>query len=110
MDALTHAVEAFIGRSTTKGTRRAALHAIKLISQNLEEVCVNPTNAEARQNMLKASYLAGVAFTKSYVGYVHAVAHTLGGAYGVPHGLANAVILPYVLKNTAKEYIKNYGK
>ena len=98
MDALTHAVEAFIGRSTTKGTRRAALHAIKLICQNLEEVCVNPTNAEARQNMLKASYLAGVAFTKSYVGYVHAVAHTLGGAYGVPHGLANAIILPVVLR------------
>ena len=98
MDALTHAVEAFIGRSTTKKTREASLQAIKLISQNLKEVYDTPKNAVARQNMLRASYLAGVAFTKSYVGYVHAVAHTLGGAYGVAHGLANAIILPVVLR------------
>lgn len=98
MDALTHAVEAFIGQSTTPKTRKASLEAIKLISQNLKEVYNNGKNAEARQNMLKASYLAGVAFTKSYVGYVHAVAHTLGGAYGVAHGLANAIILPVVLR------------
>lgn len=98
MDALTHAVEAFIGQSTTKKTRQASLDAIKLISENLKEVFDNPKNAMARQNMLKASYLAGVAFTKSYVGYVHAVAHTLGGAYGVAHGLANAIILPVILR------------
>ena len=98
MDALTHAVEAFIGQSTTRKTREASLQAIKLIAENLKEVFDNPQNAQARQNMLKSSYLAGVAFTKSYVGYVHAVAHTLGGAYGVAHGLANAIILPVVLK------------
>lgn len=98
MDALTHAVEAFIGQSTTPKTRQASLKAIKLISENLKEVYDNGKNAQARQNMLTASYLAGVAFTKSYVGYVHAVAHTLGGAYGVPHGLANAIILPVVLR------------
>ena len=98
LDALTHAIEAYIGRSTTKLTRQASLDSIKLIYENLEEVCLNPENKDARFNMLKASYLAGVAFTRSYVGYVHAVAHTLGGKYGVAHGFANAVILPVVLK------------
>ena len=98
LDALTHAIEAYIGRSTTKLTRQASLDSIKLIYENLETVCNDPKNKEARFNMLKASYLAGVAFTRSYVGYVHAVAHTLGGKYGVAHGFANAVILPVVLK------------
>lgn len=98
MDALTHAVEAFIGRSTTAETRKASLDAIKLIYENIEEVVADGTNTQSRQNMLKASYLAGVAFTQSYVGYVHAIAHSLGGKYGVPHGLANAIILPVVLK------------
>ncbi len=106
MDALTHAVEAYIGRSTTKQTRKASLEAIKLISENLVECYQNGSNASARQNMLKASYLAGVAFTKSYVGYVHAVAHSLGGQYGVAHGLANAVILPVVLRQYGKSVHK----
>lgn len=98
MDALTHAVEAYIGKSTTRQTREASLEAVKLISENLVECYKNGSNSLARQNMLKASYLAGVAFTKSYVGYVHAVAHSLGGQYGVAHGLANAVILPVILR------------
>lgn len=97
MDALTHAVEAFIGRSTTPSTRRFAKEAVKLVYENLYSAYTDGTNKNARQNMLNAAYLAGLAFTKSYVGYVHAVAHSLGGAYGVPHGLANAVILPYFL-------------
>lgn len=98
MDALTHAVEAFIGRSTTPATRRAAKKAVKLIFENIEEVYNNGKNLEARENMLIASYNAGLAFTKSYVGYVHAVAHSLGGKYNIAHGLANAIILPVVLK------------
>lgn len=98
MDALTHAVESYIGRSTTKGTRAASEEAVKLIFENLEKVYENGKDLDARKNMLHASYLAGTAFTKSYVGYVHAVAHSLGGKYGVPHGLANAVILPHVLR------------
>ena len=85
MDALTHAVEAFIGRSTTKETRADALKAVKLIFQYLETAC-EKGEEEARAQMLYASYLAGKAFTRSYVGYVHAVAHSLGGAYGTPHG------------------------
>lgn len=106
MDALTHAVEAFIGQSTTPQTRKASLQAIKLISENLVECYKNGSNAQARQNMLKASYLAGVAFTKSYVGYVHAIAHSLGGQYGVAHGLANAVILPVMLREYGKSAYK----
>ena len=98
MDALTHAVEAFIGRSTTRQTRSNALEAVKLIFDNLEAAYSDGTNTVARANMLHASYLAGLAFTKSYVGYVHAVAHSLGGKYNIAHGLANAVILPCVLR------------
>ena len=98
LDALTHAVEAFIGRSTTKETRAQALEAVELIFKNLRTAYYDGKNVEARRNMLRASYLAGCAFTKSYVGYVHAVAHSLGGEYNVPHGLANAVLLPFVLE------------
>ena len=102
MDALTHAVEAYIGNSTTPGTRKNALDAVKLIFENLETAYADGANKEARRNMLRASYFAGCAFTKSYVGYVHAVAHSLGGQYNVPHGLANAVLLPYVLEAYGK--------
>ena len=97
MDAFTHAIEAYIGNSTTDFTRRCALDAIRLIVENLPKVYADPSNERARKYMLKASYLAGLAFSRSYVGYVHAIAHSLGGKYGTPHGLANAVILPYVL-------------
>ncbi len=98
MDALTHAVEAYIGRSTTKDTREAALTAVRLIFANLDRAFADGSDLEARRNLLEASFLAGCAFTKSYVGYVHAIAHALGGVYDVPHGLANAVILPLVLE------------
>lgn len=98
MDALTHAVEVLVGQSKTKKTKAAAMQAVKLILDNLENAYADGSNLEARKNMLHASYLAGVAFTRSYVGYVHAVAHTLGGQYGVEHGLANAVLLPQVLR------------
>ena len=98
MDALTHAVEAYIGRSRTKSTKAASEQAVKLIFENLERAYENGSDIEARRNMLCASYLAGTAFTKSYVGYIHAVAHSLGGKYGVAHGLANAVLLPKVLR------------
>lgn len=99
LDALTHAVEAYIGRSTTKKTRKAALKAVQLIFANLQTAYHDGNNMTARKNMLHASYYAGVAFTISYVGYVHAVAHSLGGKYNIPHGLANAVLLPIVLRD-----------
>ena len=98
MDALTHAVEAYIGKSTTYGTRKDALLAVKLIFANIDKAYTNGSDIDARRNMLHASFYAGCAFTKSYVGYIHAVAHSLGGEYNVPHGLANAILLPFVLE------------
>ena len=98
MDALTHAIEAYIGRSTVKETREDALEAARLIAENLENAYRDGNDRTARANMLQAAFLAGRAFSKSYVGYCHAVAHSLGGKYHIPHGLANAVLLPYVLE------------
>ncbi|MBR4096611.1 MAG: iron-containing alcohol dehydrogenase [Oscillospiraceae bacterium] len=98
MDALTHAVEAYIGGSTTKETRRCALEATELIFKNIETAYNDGTNHIARKNMLEAAYKAGIAFSKSYVGYIHAVAHSLGGQYNVPHGFANSVLMPIVLE------------
>ena len=106
MDTLTHAIEAYIGRSTTKDTRKQALMAVKLVFDNLTNAYNNPENLIARENMLIASYNAGLAFTKSYVGYVHAIAHSLGGMYNVAHGKANAVLLPIVLKKYGKKIYK----
>ena len=99
MDALTHAVEAYIGRSTTKQTRALALETVKLVFENLETSYRDGEDLIARANMLRAAYVAGIAFSKSYVGYIHAVAHTLGGQYNIPHGLANSVLMPYVLES-----------
>lgn len=98
MDALTHAVEAYIGNSTTYGTRQDALMAVQLIFAHLEDAYRDGSNLKARRGMLHAAYYAGCAFTRSYVGYVHAVAHSLGGEYNIPHGLANAILLPFVLE------------
>lgn len=106
MDALTHAVEAYIGNSTTYGTRKDATMAVELIFNNLDTAYSNGNDITARRNMLKAAFYAGCAFTKSYVGYVHAVAHSLGGEYNVPHGLANAVLLPFVLEEYGESIYK----
>ena len=97
LDALTHAVEAYIGKSNVPSTRDYAERATKLIFENLETCYNDGKNVEARGQMLLASFYAGMAFTRAYVGYVHAIAHNLGGMYGIPHGLANAVILPHML-------------
>lgn len=98
LDALTHAVEAYIGKSNTRETEDYAEKATKLIFENLETCYNDGQNIEARGQMLLASFYAGMAFTRAYVGYVHAIAHNLGGMYGIPHGLANSVILPVVLE------------
>ncbi|MDE7454711.1 MAG: iron-containing alcohol dehydrogenase [Clostridia bacterium] len=102
MDALTHAVEAYIGRSNTRTTKRQAEQAVKLVFENLAEATTNGNNLNARSNMQCAAYLAGLAFTRAYVGYVHALAHALGGTYGIAHGYANAVLLPRVLQAYGK--------
>ena len=110
MDALTHAVEAYIGRSTTKETRRLALEATRLVFENVYDAYSDGKNHIARENMLHAAYKAGIAFSKSYVGYIHALAHSLGGLYGTPHGLANTVIMPYVLEAYGKSIYKKLHK
>lgn len=109
MDALVHAIEAYIGRSTIKSTRRDSLEAIKLIFENITEAYEEKTDKSLR-NMLYASHYAGRAFSKSYVGYVHALSHALGGKYNVAHGLANSVILPHVLECYDKSIYKKFKK
>lgn len=98
MDALTHAIEAFINLFRTRKSNKNALEAIKLIYENLYESWSNPEDLIKRNNMQLAAYKAGVAFTNAYVGYAHALSHALSGQYNVPHGLANSLILPIVLK------------
>ena len=110
MDALTHAVEAFIGHANTKKTKKSAIEAVKLIKDNLYDSYKDGKNLEHRTNMQKAAFLAGVAFTRAYVGYVHAIAHSLGGKYNVPHGDANAIILPYVLEAFSKSCYSRLAK
>lgn len=106
MDALTHAVEAYIGNTRTKETKKMSLEATKLIVENIKVCYHHPENEEARRNMLYASHYAGIAFTKAYVGYVHAIAHTLGGKYNIAHGLANAIILPIMLEEYGSSVYK----
>jgi alcohol dehydrogenase class IV len=98
MDALCHAVEAYIGGSNTKQTKQDALKAVELIFANIYIAYNEGENLAARKNMQEAAFLAGTAFTRAYVGNIHSIAHTLGGQYGVAHGLANAVIMPHVLE------------
>jgi len=97
MDALTHAVEAYLNRWPHAETRFHCVSAVRMIFANLPRACANGDDLEAREAMALASFYAGLAFTKAYVGYVHAFSHKIGGMYGVPHGLANAITLPYVL-------------
>ena len=110
MDALTHAIEAYIGRSTNRLTRAMSEEAATRIVRSLYKAYTDGGDMQARADMLRAAYCAGVSFTRSYVGYVHGVAHSLGGQYGVPHGLANAVILPYFLDAYGAACHKKLGR
>ncbi len=98
MDALTHAIEAFIGHWGTAFTDHMALTSVRMIYQNLPLVHANGEDLMARERMALAASYAGQAFTRANVGYVHAIAHQLGGMYHTPHGLANAIMLPHVLR------------
>ena len=98
IDALTHAIEAFVGNWTTSYSDGMALSAVGLIFENLRTAYTDGKNLEAREKMSLASTYAGFAFTRANVGYVHAIAHQFGGLYHTPHGLANAIMLPFVLK------------
>lgn len=101
IDALTHAVEAFIGNWKTPYSDGMALSAVGLIFENLRTAYTDGKNLAAREKMALASTYAGFAFTRANVGYVHAIAHQFGGKYHTPHGLANAIMLPHVLKYSA---------
>ncbi|WP_455790927.1 iron-containing alcohol dehydrogenase [Clostridium butyricum] len=96
MDALTHAIEAYVSKDANPVTDASAIQAIKLISQNLRQAVALGENLEARENMAYASLLAGMAFNNANLGYVHAMAHQLGGLYDMAHGVANAMLLPHV--------------
>ena len=111
LDALTHAVEAYLCWTyNTKESKQFALDAVKIIFHNLEKVYNDGSNIEAREAMLLASYKGGFAFTRAGVGNIHAIAHTLGGLYNTPHGLANAVILPRVLEDYGKKVHKKLAR
>lgn len=103
MDALTHAVEAYINVIGTPFTDEKCEKAVKLIFENLESAYQDGSDCERRNNLAIASYYAGVAFTRAMVGYAHAIAHNLGGLYNTPHGLANAVLLPHILEFSRKD-------
>lgn len=96
MDALTHAIEAYVSTQATPVTDASALMAIQLISKNLRQAVANGKNFTARDNMAYAEFLAGMAFNNASLGYVHAMAHQLGGFYNLPHGVCNAILLPHV--------------
>lgn len=98
MDALTHAIEAYISKKAQPATGVQALSAIKLISENLAKAVQNGENMDARNNMLFAQMQAGLAFSNASVALVHAMSRPLGAYFGVPHGLANAILLPRVME------------
>ena len=104
MDAMAHAVESYTNHTyNTRLENRLAKEAVKLIYDNIEAAYADGSNLQARQNMQRAAFYAGRAFTRGCVGYVHAVGHTLGGLYGVPHGLAMSVLLPHVMRQFGSE-------
>ena len=96
MDALTHAIEAYVSTAATPITDACALKAITMIAENLPIVVADGNNVQAREAMAYAQFLAGMAFNNASLGYVHAMAHQLGSFYNLPHGVCNAVLLPYV--------------
>ncbi len=98
MDALTHAIEAYVDKEWSPASDALALHAIRLISANILQACAHPKDLQARGGMLAGSFLAGVAFSHSMVGMTHGIAHALGGVYHIPHGIANALVLPEVME------------
>ena len=98
MDALTHAIESYVSKQANPISQALALHAIKMICTHLPKAFFAGVDLHAREQMLLASFLAGVAFAQSKLGNVHAISHTFGGVFNIPHGIANATLLPYVIE------------
>ncbi|MGK0289779.1 MAG: alcohol dehydrogenase [bacterium] len=109
MDALTHAIEAYVDKEWSPATDALAIHAIKLITKNILIACENPRDLEARGAMQVGSFLAGIAYSHSMVGMVHGISHALGGVYHIPHGLANALVLPEVMEYNLETRVSRYA-
>ncbi len=109
MDALTHAVEAYVSINATPVTDACALKAIELVSQYLRPAVANGNDMEARDRMAYAEYLAGMAFNNASLGYVHAMAHQLGGFYNLAHGMCNAILLPHVSRFNLVSRVDRFG-
>ncbi len=109
MDALAHAIEAYVGKEWSPASDAMALHAIRLVSRNILTVCAYPDNPEARGAMLVGSFLAGVAYSHSMAGMAHAVANALGGVYRIPHGIASALVLPEVMEYNLESRVERYA-
>ncbi|NVD25145.1 iron-containing alcohol dehydrogenase [Desulfuromonas acetoxidans] len=109
MDALTHAVEAYVSTIATPITDACAIKAIELVAEYLRQAVANGENMEARDKMAYAEYLAGMAFNNASLGYVHAMAHQLGGFYNLPHGVCNAVLLPVVCEFNSIANVKRFA-
>ncbi|MFP4020792.1 MAG: iron-containing alcohol dehydrogenase [Halanaerobium sp.] len=110
MDALTHALETYVSTGANPLTDAAALESMKLIAENLRNAVYNGQDIQARENMANASVLSGFAFNNGGLGYVHAMAHQLGGFYDMPHGIANAILLPYVEKFNLGAKLERFAK
>ncbi|MFO7946381.1 MAG: iron-containing alcohol dehydrogenase [Armatimonadota bacterium] len=110
MDALTHAVESLVSKKATEQTRKRALQSIELVAANLERVVANPEDIEAQSTVQKGAMIAGLAFAKSRLGIVHAMALPLSALFHVPHGLANAVLLPYGMEYNYRADTENYAR
>ncbi|CAI1885140.1 Alcohol dehydrogenase 2 [Serratia proteamaculans] len=102
MDALTHAIEAYVSSAANPITDACAQKAVTMIAESLRDAVADGSNMQARENMAYAQFLAGMAFNNASLGYVHAMAHQLGGFYDLPHGVCNAVLLPHVQEFNAR--------
>ncbi|MDD2558830.1 MAG: iron-containing alcohol dehydrogenase [Desulfuromonas sp.] len=109
MDALTHAVEAYVSTEATPVTDACAIKSMELIAEYLRPAVANGKNLEARDKMAYAQYLAGMAFNNASLGYVHAMSHQLGGLYNLPHGVCNAILLPVVCEFNAIANLKRFA-
>lgn len=110
MDAMTHSIEAYINKFSSKESKSYAVKSLVAIHSNLLKAYNNGNDIDARQNMLEASFNAGKAFTRAYVGYVHAIGHAIGGLYGMPHGLTMAILLPKVLRKYGSKAYKGLSE
>ena len=110
MDAYTHALESYLNCPRTSKTKAYGIKAMQLLEKSLKDFYDDPTVPQSRADVQLASYLAGVAFSRAFVGYAHALSHSLGGTFHIAHGLANAVLLPYVVAAFGKKAYKKLAQ